>query len=703
MTSPLPRALAALGLGLGAALPCLAAETPNASPPAAPTAEVEAVEVTTRAPVVGDLKQGVLDYRPEFFTPVRPGTAMDMIKWLPGFTFEDTRDVRGLNAALGNVLIDGKPPASKTDTLTTVLARIPANQVERIDLIVGAAPGIDMRGKPVMANIILKKSTKPRGNFIASTYIDRQGRFGPTIQYTVSRNRNDRLLEGGIEFGQFMRNTTFGGAGPWVRYDGSGAVLFAADTDASNLTPYLFLTGAMENPVAGGKLKINGVFRWLNGRIEERDVLTTQPGEYSLLLDELVYQGEVGGRYTRTEGRYTLETQGLVRRTTRDAVTDIRRPPADSRIDNDERVTELVGGATLRFKSSEKLTLEASAEGTRNTLSTLGQRQIGGVPVALQGGDVGIEENRGELGANMIWKPSGLFSLTAGMKREASRLVAVRDVSLTRELGYWKPRVIASFTPDKNTQLRLRVEREVGQISFGYFVTLTELNTETIQVGNPNLRPQTNWTVEGVFERRFWTGGTANLTVRRQALRDVTDTLPLFAGGTLVTVAGNIGDGRRTDVIGSLTVPLKRLGLGGLMARGGFTRAFASATDPTTGLKRRPSNVYDLVWDAHLVHDLPRWKLTWGVDANYYGRKAAYRPTGIDRFAPYSRVNLYVEYRPSPPLNLRVELDNAFADDQPERITFYGGPRHASPLAFLDDRRPNVGRFVFLRLRRTFG
>ncbi len=103
---------------------------------------------------------------------------MDMIKWLPGFSFEDTRDLRGLGGAIGNVLIDGMPPTSKTDTLTTVLSRIPSSQVERVDLIVGGAPGIDMRGRPVIANVILVKSAVPRGSATVGAYLDRYGGSG---------------------------------------------------------------------------------------------------------------------------------------------------------------------------------------------------------------------------------------------------------------------------------------------------------------------------------------------------------------------------------------------------------------------------------------------------------------------------------------------------------------------------------------------
>src|SRR4051812_9758460 len=52
---------------------------------AAPDGEaVEGVEITVTRPVTGTLEQGVQAYKPEFFTPVRPATAMDMIKWLPG-------------------------------------------------------------------------------------------------------------------------------------------------------------------------------------------------------------------------------------------------------------------------------------------------------------------------------------------------------------------------------------------------------------------------------------------------------------------------------------------------------------------------------------------------------------------------------------------------------------------------------------------
>src|SRR5262245_20133113 len=99
-------------------------------------------------------QQGVTSYGPEFFAAQQPSTAADMLQRIPGFSLDNGASVRGFEGAAGNVLIDGQRPASKSDSLQDILFRIPANKVERIDIIRGGAPGIDMQGKTVLANVI---------------------------------------------------------------------------------------------------------------------------------------------------------------------------------------------------------------------------------------------------------------------------------------------------------------------------------------------------------------------------------------------------------------------------------------------------------------------------------------------------------------------------------------------------------------------
>ena len=101
--------------------------------------------------------KGVIAYPPSFFAESRPVSAHDMILRVPGFSFDKGASVRGLAGAGGNVLIDGLPPVSKNDALDEILKRIPAGTVERIELIRGGAPGIDMEGRTVLANVVRKQ------------------------------------------------------------------------------------------------------------------------------------------------------------------------------------------------------------------------------------------------------------------------------------------------------------------------------------------------------------------------------------------------------------------------------------------------------------------------------------------------------------------------------------------------------------------
>src|SRR5690349_8753607 len=79
-----------------------------------------------------------ITYEADFFAPFAPRTARDMVERVPGFVLEEGETRRGFAGAQSNVLIDGEPPASKSQEIEDVLARIPARDVVRIELIRGA-------------------------------------------------------------------------------------------------------------------------------------------------------------------------------------------------------------------------------------------------------------------------------------------------------------------------------------------------------------------------------------------------------------------------------------------------------------------------------------------------------------------------------------------------------------------------------------
>jgi hypothetical protein len=77
-----------------------------------------------------------------------------MVIRVPGFTFDKGSAVRGLAGSGGNVLIDGQPPVVQERHPGRDPEAHPGRSVERIELIRGGAPGIDMEGRTVLANVV---------------------------------------------------------------------------------------------------------------------------------------------------------------------------------------------------------------------------------------------------------------------------------------------------------------------------------------------------------------------------------------------------------------------------------------------------------------------------------------------------------------------------------------------------------------------
>src|SRR3954469_5195590 len=111
------------------------------------------------SPALAQEETGISVYPPSFFADARPATALDMLNRLPGFSLDTGTgsSVRGFAGTAGNALVDGARPTAKNDDLGAILQRIPAASVERIELIRGSAPGIDMQGQSVVANVVRKK------------------------------------------------------------------------------------------------------------------------------------------------------------------------------------------------------------------------------------------------------------------------------------------------------------------------------------------------------------------------------------------------------------------------------------------------------------------------------------------------------------------------------------------------------------------
>jgi len=112
---------------------------------------------------------------------VRGGTAADVMKNVPGVTV----DADG-NAQLRNqsptIFVDGRPTQ-------LTLMQIPADQIERVEIITNPSVKYDASASGGILNVIMKKNTKPGYNGMLSTYIGTGDRYGGTANLNLKNKR----------------------------------------------------------------------------------------------------------------------------------------------------------------------------------------------------------------------------------------------------------------------------------------------------------------------------------------------------------------------------------------------------------------------------------------------------------------------------------------------------------------------------------
>lgn len=649
-------------------------------------------------------QEAVSSYGPAYFVAQQPNTATDMLNRIPGFTLDTGASVRGYEGAAGNVLIDGKRPASKSDSLQDILTRIPAGKVERIDIIRGGAPGIDMQGKSVLANLILKKDGGLRALVAVANNRPDDGRNLGQVRTEASGAIGEIKWELSGRSGRGFNDGA--GAGKGQRLQAATPTTFSG-IDSEGDSQFSVGVGAVEGPLLGGSLRLNGRISTDDYKEEELTRLLTTPSS----TEQSVYredsdENELGARYSRAFGpALDVELVGL--RQTRDRVRDsLFTDTAVSRFTTRGETVETIARGVLKYRANPRLSFEAGGETSVNTLDSQTRRTRNGVAALLPAGNVGVQEDRSEIFLKSAWRPSAQWTLDAGLRFETSTISAERDVVLEKTLRYLKPRVAVTWAASEGTQLRLRLEREVDQLNFNDFVASGTLNSAGgVSAGNPDLNPGQSWVGEIALEQRFWTSGSVTVTYRHAELSDVVDRGPVTSGTTTFDRPENIGDGTRDVLSADLTLPFERLGLKGALLKGNVTRRFSKVTDPTTKETRFQSGLHRMDWNATFTYDMPAQNITWGFDVFGAFRESEYRFDRVREFKLNTFVKPFLEYRPRPDLNIRLELPNATRRNLHEIFYVYPGLRTADAQPVLvDDRRINsTAGSTFLRVRKTFG
>lgn len=666
-------------------------------------AAVAAMLVAATAAGAQSVKDSVISYDAAFFAEARPNTALDMIARLPGFSFANTGTARGFAGNAGNVLIDGQRPTSKSDDLQSIINRIPASDVERIDVIHGGAPGIDMQGQTIVANIIRKTESSTQWLLEASENIFKDGHTVPGLNLNFTEHDGPKTFE----FSATRYNSLDDAVG-WgfhsITDAQTGEVLVWQRAHATGQGSGGGFTGAATLPLWGGTFKANLALQ--DSPFYSTVTYFGPPGIRYITDDSVNRNAELGLHWNGSFGKLEDETLFLQRiGFSKDVNTSNDTAADNAAFTSSSSTDETILRETLRYPWSEALTLEGGAEGAYNSLDGATAFILNGQSIPLPDAHAHVDEKRGEVFGQGTWKIAPEWLLEAGARFEYSRIAErSENTKQRRTFFYPKPRAVLTWSPDKDDQVRLRYEKVLGQLDFGNFIATGNLGGNGVTGGNADLRPDQRTQYEISYEHRFWEKGAVTLQLIHEDITDVVDLVKVQApDGTFFDAPGNIGNGQNNQFNLSVTVPFDRLWVPNGLLKVVSNIQLSSVRDPVTGEHRvitaeRPQDI-----TVKFSQDIESLKSSWYVfyyncwDEHYFRLfQVQHRKT----VPPYLEAGWI--YKPTPQWSFELDLDNFGRFVYDNQYFDYDGPRDTGNLAIIEERAFKSQPRIFIDIRRTF-
>lgn len=658
-------------------------------------------------------------YDAAFFVNYAPRTALDIARRVPGFTLDlGNMDTRGFAGAAGNVVINGARPSSKAETIETILARIPARSVLRVEVGPGDLYGAEYSGKSQVLNVILSAEGGIEGNVTLAARRLYTGDVSPNGSASMMVRRGAwtfNLSAGADHSFQYEEGTDR------LTEPGSGALIEHRRKVNSYraLEPYVSGSWALEQ-AKDRAVRLNA--RWSPGRfdLEQRNRVSPAGGpqrDDSLLQDYANPLFELGGDITRPLAGGAIKLVALATRRTRDNFdTYLERSGllADGAMvvggfeqSQKARRNETIGRLNWTRQDLAGFAFETGGEAVLNTLDSAvdlfvideGER----VRIDLPIDHATVKEKRAEAFVNVGRSLTPALRLDAGLTFEHSRLSVRGDTTAGRTLAFWKPKATLDWKPGRGWHGQLSVRRTVAQLDFFDFISAAELSTDRVNAGNANLLPQRAWEFRLTLDRPILGNGLVKLDLGHDRISLLQDRVLIFdETGQAFDAPGNIGTGKRSFAQLNIDAPLGRLWKG-LRAKANGMVQRTRVEDPISGRMRDFSGFYpDWEWFIEARRDSGAF--SYGFAISDRARIRFFRTEEFDvNYNGGAYATAFVEYRPDPRTAITFDVDNLLdTSANRERLLFF--PNRAAPEMSLHELRERNRHVNFgLTVKRSFG
>jgi hypothetical protein len=646
------------------------------------------------------------------FARFAPRTALDMLRQVPGFAIKQADQERGLGQASENVLINGARINNKSGGAVDELSRVPAANVERIEIVEAASLGIaGLTGQ--VANVITKAQTKASGQFewnpVLRAHFAKPEWLGGSISYSGKTGPVDYRFSVANDFGRGALG------GPIQVLDADGILtetrtqIYHSEFEQPKFQAKFGLDGAGSS--VGNFTLMYGPY-WNPEHIRERRIRVDGDNRRRTTVTKLAgYQTEINADYEFDAGPGRLKLIGLRKFDHEPLVTtqvlsfDSGAPSTGTRLGRDTRIGELIGRGEYKWKSGAndwQISLERAynyldQHGSLFELDPSGEFE----PVPFANGTGRVEEVRYEALGTLSRPLAANLDLQVAAGAEISRLARVDGDLPARKFFRPKGSVSLAWRPSEGWDLSLKLRRRVGQISFYDFLDQPKLSVDRENSGNPDLVPPQSWELEGEVGRQLGGGwGKVRLRVWHHLVEDIVDVIPIGDDGQGV---GNLPKATRTGFETVNTIQFDPLGWKGakLDITVGVERT--SVRDPLTDEKRPISGVQDRWAYFNFRHDVPGSPIAWGASAEYTHFAKYYYPTEVYRSweGPWF-VGLFVEHKNVAGLTVRAEVGNVFDARHIFNRTVYSGRRNVAPISFIERRDQLIGPIFSLSMKGDF-
>jgi TonB dependent receptor-like, beta-barrel len=661
----------------------------------------------------------IVGFGTEFFSTFNPVTALDMVSRVPGFSLSsgDTGR-RGLADSFGNLLIDGRRPSNKTIPLETVLQRISAGDVTRIELIREPLPQYEMRGHARLVNVVLREGAGASGSWNARLNHFDGGRLGVRgeIAYSTAVGETD------INFG--LESTL---RGPRITrseslFDATGSqVESRQDNEQRRYWEHIGTASLARQLNENTRIQLDGRFFIWEWRRHQNSFIdgfgTGAPAPLRYEQSQTTNYGH-GGSITGTlnhdfNDRLSSTSTFLWRRELWDDGPEAFETYDPVRFVNavifvaNGHVSESVLRQSFNYSLNAQHTIELGAEAAVNWRDTSLSLQLDNgitiTPIALPVADTRVEERRAEFFINHVWAVTESVNIESGIRYETSQIEQTGDTEQSRSFSYPKPSIALTWQAADNTSFRVAGRRDVDQLNFGKFASSVDIADNNAVVGNPNYEPQRTWTLEAEVEQRFGESGSLTFRIGQDWIEGVDDFISITTPNGVFDAPGNIGDGTIFRLTAEASLPLDAIGLSNAVLDGFAEWYDTNIFDDLTMQDRHLSDRREWEFRFDYRQTFPALNLAWGWDYFWLSdgevfRAREYRLEGFTD----GDLDIYVETTRWAGLTARLGVDQALDNGFSRQRVFYNGSRALDVVDSIEYQNRREGPLFYVELRGTF-